>query len=43
MEDILAALEATTERLYAEKKFKEVEDMFSTFIMESQEQTRFVN
>jgi hypothetical protein len=40
MEDILSALEAQTSRLYAEKKFKEVEEMFSTFIKESQEQSR---
>lgn len=40
MEDILSALEETAKRLYSEKKFKEVEDMFSTFIKESQEQSR---
>ena len=32
-------LEETSKRLYAEKKFKEVEDMFTTFIKESQDQT----
>ena len=42
MEDILSALEASTSRLYSEKKFKEVEEMYSTFIKESQEQSRFV-
>jgi hypothetical protein len=42
MEDILSALEASTSRLYAEKKFKEVEEMFSTFIKESHEQTRLM-
>ena len=41
MEDILSALEASTTRLYSEKKFKEVEEMYSTFIKESQEQLRF--
>jgi hypothetical protein len=42
MEDILSALEASTARLYSEKKFKEVEEMYSTFIKESQEQSRYV-
>jgi hypothetical protein len=42
MEDILSALEASTSRLYAEKKFKEVEEMFSTFIKESHEQSRLI-
>ena len=41
MEDILSALEASTARLYSEKKFKEVEEMYSTFIKESQEQSRY--
>jgi hypothetical protein len=40
MEDILSALEASTSRLYTEKKFKEVEEMYSTFIKESLEQSR---
>ena len=43
MEDILSALEASTERLYSEKKFKEVEEMYSTFIKESSEQARSVS
>ena len=36
MESILTALEANKEKLYKEKKFHEVEEMFSTFLKESQ-------
>ena len=35
MEQILTALEANVSKLYSERKFKEVEDMFTTFIKES--------
>lgn len=35
----MSALEASTDRLYSEKKFKEVEEMYSTFIKESEEQS----
>ena len=36
MDSILTALEANVEKLYKEKKFHEVEEMFSTFLKESQ-------
>ena len=36
MDSILAALEVNVEKLYKEKKFHEVEEMFSTFLKESQ-------
>ena len=36
MDSILEALEANVEKLYKENKFKEVEDMFTTFLKESQ-------
>ena len=35
MEDILTTLESTVEKHYAERKFKEVEDMFATFLKEA--------
>ena len=38
MDQILTALEANVEKLYSERKFKEVEDMFSTFLKESQDE-----
>ncbi len=38
MEDILKALETNVEKLYAERKFKEVEDMFNTFLKEAAEE-----
>jgi len=36
MESICQAMEAQAEKLYKEKKFKEVEDMFSTLLKESE-------
>jgi hypothetical protein len=36
MDSILTALEANVDKLYGEKKFKEVEEMFATFVKESQ-------
>ena len=39
MDSILVALESNVEKLYKEKKFHEVEEMFSTFLKESQEES----
>merc|ERR1711860_3474 len=36
MEQILTALEANVAKLYKERKFKEVEEMFTTFLKESE-------
>ena len=36
MDSILTAMEAQVKKLYKERKFKEVEDMFSTFLKESE-------
>lgn len=39
MDSILTALEANVEKLYKERKFHEVEDMFNTFLKESQSES----
>ena len=36
MDSILTAIEAQVEKLYKEKKFHEVEEMFSTFLKEAE-------
>ena len=36
MDSILTAMEAQVDKLYKERKFKEVEEMFSTFLKESE-------
>merc|ERR1712062_863002 len=39
MESICQAMEVQVEKLYKEKKFKEVEDMFSTLLKESENES----
>ena len=39
MESICQAMEAQVEKLYKEKKFKEVEEMFSTLLKESESES----
>ena len=42
MDSILTALESNVEKLYKEKKFKEVEEMFTTFLKESQSEPNHI-
>lgn len=42
MEDILEGLEETGKKLYEQRKFKEVEDMLSTFLREAQDQASLI-
>lgn len=39
MDSILSAIEGQVEKLYKEKKFKEVEEMFSTFLKEAESES----
>jgi len=42
MDSILAALEANVEKLYKERKFREVEEMFTTFLKESSNESEHI-